>query len=141
MNASRPPTTPRAAAPAATASSSGRSLERVLELGCLGMLYAVPLTLTWTVAGVHIAMGIAAAFGLALGLLCRRWPLARTPADAAFVATGSPSGHRRRWHRFSGLHSLEAGHSFTSIRCDRHAGQLCQHREYVHRPVHERRRQ
>ncbi len=59
---------------------------RALEIACVGMLYAVPLTLTWTVAGVHIAIGIAAGFALAFGLLQRRWLLSRTPADAAFLA-------------------------------------------------------
>jgi O-antigen ligase len=46
----------------------------------------VPATVAWTVAGVHIAIGIAAAAALALWVATRRWPLARTPADAAMAA-------------------------------------------------------
>lgn len=66
--------------------ASRRGMHRALEIGCLAMLYAVPLTVTWTVAGVHIALGLAAACALALGILARRWLLSRTPADAAFAA-------------------------------------------------------
>jgi len=58
------------------------ALESVLLFG----LYAVPLTVSWTVAGVHIAAGLGAAAALALGLLCGRWPVRRTPADRALVA-------------------------------------------------------
>jgi O-antigen ligase len=57
-------------------------LERVLLFG----LYAMPLTVSWTVAGVHIAAGLAAAAALALGLVCGRWPVRRTVADRALVA-------------------------------------------------------
>jgi O-antigen ligase len=49
-------------------------------------VFAVPLTVAWTVAGVHIAVGIAAAAALGLWVVERRWPLRRTPADAAMAA-------------------------------------------------------
>jgi hypothetical protein len=52
----------------------------------LAMLYAIPLTVTWTVAGVHIAIGCGAVFALVHGILARRWPVSRTPADAAWIA-------------------------------------------------------
>jgi O-antigen ligase len=57
-----------------------------LEATVLFGLYAVPLTTAWTVAGVHIAAGLAAAAALALGLTRRRWLVRRTPADAAMLA-------------------------------------------------------
>jgi O-antigen ligase len=57
-----------------------------VERGLLAMLYAVPLTVAWTVAGVHIALGVGAAFAFAWGLLHRRAPLARTAADAGWCA-------------------------------------------------------
>jgi O-antigen ligase len=50
------------------------------------MLYAVPLTVSWTVAGVHIALGLAAFFAIVHGALARAWPLIRTPADLPFIA-------------------------------------------------------
>ena len=57
-----------------------------VERGLLAMLYAVPLTVAWTVAGVHIALGVGAAFACVWGLLHRRVPLARTAADAGWCA-------------------------------------------------------
>ena len=50
------------------------------------MLFAIPLTVTWTVAGVHIAIGCAAGFAVILGFLQRQWPLRRTSADRAWLA-------------------------------------------------------
>jgi O-antigen ligase len=69
-------------------SSSGtrRQWSERLRLALLAMLYAIPLTVTWTVAGVHIAIGCGAVFAVAHGILARRWPLRRTPADAAWIA-------------------------------------------------------
>jgi O-antigen ligase len=60
----------------------GRWLEGAVLFG----LYAVPLTVAWTVAGVHLAVGLAAAAALVLGLLRRRWLVRRTPADWAMLA-------------------------------------------------------
>lgn len=59
---------------------------RLVDTGLTAFLFAIPLTVTWTVAGAHIAVGVAAALGLARGCLWRSWPLARTLADAAFAA-------------------------------------------------------
>lgn len=56
------------------------------ETALVGFLYALPLTVSWTVAGAHIAAGIAGALALVLGFGAHRWRVARTPADAAFVA-------------------------------------------------------
>lgn len=50
------------------------------------MVFAVPLTVTWTVAGVHIAIGCGAVFALLLGILERRWPLSRTGAESGWYA-------------------------------------------------------
>jgi O-antigen ligase len=61
-------------------------LQRGLDLGLRAGLWAVPLTVTWTVAGAHLAVGLAAACGLVQGLVLRRWPVRRTVADAAMVA-------------------------------------------------------
>ena len=61
------------------------------DLGLVAFLCAIPLTVTWTVAGAHIAVGIAAAIALLQGFVGRRWSLARTPTDAAFVAFGVAS--------------------------------------------------
>ena len=38
----------------------------------LAMLYAISLTVTWTVAGVHIAIGVGAFLAIVLGILQRR---------------------------------------------------------------------
>lgn len=57
-----------------------------IESALAGCLYAIPLTVSWTVAGVHMAIGLAAALALVLGAVWRRWPLVRTPADAPFAA-------------------------------------------------------
>src|SRR6187401_3287941 len=65
----------------------GRGLEALLLFG----LYAVPCTVTWTVAGMHIAYGLAAAAALGLGVVARRWLLRRTPADGAMAAFGLAS--------------------------------------------------
>lgn len=62
------------------------SSARVAEWGVLGMLYAVPLTVSWTVAGVHIALGVAAILAIVHATLVRTWPLIRTPADLPFLA-------------------------------------------------------
>lgn len=67
-------------------SARGARIRTGLDRAIVAMLYAVPLTLSWTVAGAHIALGIAAVLVLLRGALCRSWMLARTPADAAFVA-------------------------------------------------------
>jgi O-antigen ligase len=75
-----------AVTPAGTAASRREVWAARLDRGLLAFLYAIPLTVTWTVAGAHIALGAAAALGLAHGCFARRWPLARTAADAAFVA-------------------------------------------------------
>src|SRR5262245_56976315 len=56
------------------------------EAGLAASLYAIPLTVTWTVAGAHIAAGLAAALPLFLGGRWRRWPVVRTRADGAFLA-------------------------------------------------------
>jgi O-antigen ligase len=58
----------------------------------LAMVYAVPLTLPWTVAGAHIALGCAGLLALLHRALLGRWPVARTPADRAFLAFASASG-------------------------------------------------
>jgi O-antigen ligase len=63
-------------------------LDRVLDLALRAGVLAIPLTVTWTVAGAHLAVGLAAASGLAHGLLLRRWPLRRSAADAAMLAFG-----------------------------------------------------
>jgi O-antigen ligase len=59
---------------------------RALGAALLAMLYAVPLTVTWTVAGVHIAIGVSYFLAFLLGLRRRAWPLARTDADIGFAA-------------------------------------------------------
>ncbi|MFQ5599774.1 MAG: O-antigen ligase family protein, partial [Candidatus Krumholzibacteriia bacterium] len=64
---------------------------RLAEVALVAMLYAVPLTVSWTVAGAHIAIGIAAFFAILHGALGRSWPVARTPADAGFVAFAGAS--------------------------------------------------
>jgi O-antigen ligase len=66
--------------------SMSRGHRRWLEGVLLFGVYAIPLTVGWTVAGVHIAYGIAAAGGLALGCFCRHWPVRRSPADRAMLA-------------------------------------------------------
>jgi O-antigen ligase len=62
--------------------ASSRWLERTLVF----FVWAVPLTVAWTVAGVHIAIGIASAAAIALAIVSRRWPLERTTADHAMLA-------------------------------------------------------
>jgi O-antigen ligase len=74
-------------------------------------LTAIPCTAGWTVAGVHIAVGIAAAAVLALGAGFRRWLLRRTPADAAFAAFAIAAilatfGSAERGTSFVGLKKL-----------------------------------
>jgi len=56
------------------------------EAGLAASLYAIPLTVSWTVAGAHFAAGLAAALALLLGGCWRRWPVVRTRADYAFLA-------------------------------------------------------
>ena len=58
---------------------------RVLDRALLCMLYAIPLTITWTIAGVHIAIGVGAGFALLLALASRRNPLRRAGAQARRV--------------------------------------------------------
>lgn len=60
-----------------------------IDKALLAMLYAIPLTVTWTVAGVHIAIGVGAFLAIVLGILQRRVPLLRTSADAAWIAWGA----------------------------------------------------
>lgn len=62
------------------------------ETALVVFLYALPLTLSWTVAGAHIAAGVASALALGLGLGARRWLVVRTPADVAFIAFAVASG-------------------------------------------------
>ncbi|UCE03482.1 MAG: O-antigen ligase family protein [Candidatus Latescibacterota bacterium] len=73
-----------ATAPAASLPSDRAG--RALGIALLAMLYAVPLTVTWSVAGVHIAIGVAFFLVLVHGLWRRAWPLARTDADLGFAA-------------------------------------------------------
>lgn len=49
-------------------------------------VWAIPLTVAWTVAGVHIAIGIAAALVLVRAGWTRTWTLRRTPVDFAALA-------------------------------------------------------
>lgn len=61
-------------------------LARVLDGAIVFGLDAIPLTVAWTVAGVHIAAGLAAVAAVALGLARGIWRLRRTVADAAMIA-------------------------------------------------------
>jgi len=52
-------------------------------------VWAIPLTVAWTVAGVHIAIGAAAALVLVRAASTRHWALRRTPVDSAMLALGA----------------------------------------------------
>ncbi len=68
--------------PASGVSETGR---RQAEIALRVALVLVPICAPWTVAGAHIAAGLAAAIAIGIAARWRAWPLRRTSADAGML--------------------------------------------------------
>ena len=66
----------------AAARSVNEAGRRRAETALRVALVLVPICAPWTVAGAHIAAGLAAAIAIGIAARWGAWPLRRTPADA-----------------------------------------------------------